>query len=81
MRTRIARLLRRIAHKLSPLPTPAQIRQWRDYYDNHCSVTGEPMIGSAVSTALSVYSGPGQTASEVLAQMAAIPAGVPHGGW
>lgn len=39
----LARLLRRWAQKLAPVPTPERIAELRDYYDNHCTVTGKPL--------------------------------------
>jgi hypothetical protein len=41
IRTAIARRLRRWAQRLSPLLTEAQIRNLRNYYDNHDSITGQ----------------------------------------
>lgn len=43
LRARVASQLRRWAQRLSPLLTEKQITDLRDYYDNHCAVTGEPI--------------------------------------
>lgn len=57
VRVQIARLLRRIAQRLSPILTEAQIAELRDYYDNHDWVTGEPITRPVVNV-INVYGDP-----------------------
>jgi hypothetical protein len=55
MRRTIARLLRRIAQRLAPVPTAAQLEELRDYYDNHCTVTGERINQQAPGRGVTTY--------------------------
>lgn len=62
VRVWLATKLRRLAQKLSPLLTDSQIRDLRDYYDNHDAFTGAPIVRQRMN----IYAGPGQPPGEFM---------------